>query len=238
MDKFLIGEFEGPLDLLLHLIKQSKMDIYEIKIEEITKKYLEYITKMESMNLDIASEYLVYASELIELKSRSLLPKTLIENDEEEINPEDELRNRLLEYKKYKEASSEFKTLREKRTNYYTKETENISEYIEEPINTESDVTLNDLLDAFKNLLERNSYKVPLTTKITTKELSVNDRTISIRKLLEKTKKIEFTKLFDKLTKPYVVVTFLSILEMAKNNEIELSQDKNFSTIYLERVDA
>jgi len=101
MDNLLIGDFEGPLDLLLHLIKKSKMEIFDIEISDITNKYLEYIEKMTEMNLDVASEYLVMASELIEMKSRKLLP-TLYDNeeDEEEINPEEELKRRLEDLKK------------------------------------------------------------------------------------------------------------------------------------------
>ena len=100
-----INEFEGPLDLLLHLIKQSNIDIYEISLEEITNQYLDYIKQMEKLNLDIASEYLVMASELLEYKSRSLLPKKEIEDDEYEEDPKEELIKRLVDYKKYKEVT-------------------------------------------------------------------------------------------------------------------------------------
>ena len=109
MDKLLIGDFEGPLDLLLHLIKKSKMEIFDIEISDITNKYLNYIKEMTDMNLDIASEYLVMAAELIEMKSRKLLPVKEDEEDtEEEINPEEELKRRLIEYKKYKESTEVF----------------------------------------------------------------------------------------------------------------------------------
>ena len=99
MNNLLIGDFEGPLDLLLHLIKQDKKDIFDINITEITEKYVEYIKKMEELNLDVASEYLVMAAELIEMKSRHLLPiENKQENEEEVENPEEELKKRLLEY--------------------------------------------------------------------------------------------------------------------------------------------
>ena len=130
MDKLLIGDFEGPLDLLLHLIKKSKMEIFDIEISEITNQYINFIKEMEEMNLDIASEYLVMASELIEMKSRKLLPNSK-EEDEEVIeeNPEDELKRRLLEYQKYKESTEVFRNLEENRNSYYTKAPESLKQY-------------------------------------------------------------------------------------------------------------
>ena len=119
MDNLLIGDFEGPLDLLLHLIKKSKMDIFDIDISDITNQYINYINEMSELNLDIASEYLVMAAELIEMKSRKLLPgKEEDEENEEMINPEEELKRRLAEYEKYKESTEVFRNLEEKRTSY------------------------------------------------------------------------------------------------------------------------
>ncbi len=238
MDKFLIGDFEGPLDLLLHLVKQSKMDISEIKIVEITEQYIDFIKRMEELNLDIASEYLVTAAELIEMKSRYLLPKPpKEETDEYAPDPEEELKRRLLEYQKYKESVTSFRSLEQNRGNYYTKMPERKENYTEEKLQNNSEVTAYDLLEALKKLLERKEYSKPLNTKITKKELSVSERVGKIRNILKKQKTIEFTKLFEEITRPYVIVTFLSILEMAKNNEILLKQDANFGEIILERVD-
>ena len=104
MDNLLIGDFEGPLDLLLHLIKKSKMEIFDIEISKITEEYINYINSMAELNLDIASEYLVMASELVEMKSKKLLPINEEKEEEEDINPEEELKKRLIEYKKYKES--------------------------------------------------------------------------------------------------------------------------------------
>ncbi len=238
MNKFLIGDFEGPLDLLLHLIKQSKMDITDIKIVEITEQYLNFLKEMEEMNLDIASEYLVAAAELIEMKSRYLLPKPpKEETDEFEGNPEEELKRRLLEYQKYKESVSSFKELEENRSNYYTKAPEKREVYTTKKLENTENLTAYDLLNALSKLLERKEYTKPLNTKITKKELSVHDRVVKIRNILKKEKRVEFLSLFEELTRPYIVVTFLGILEMAKNQEIILKQDTNFGTILLERVD-
>ena len=239
MDKLLIGDFEGPLDLLLHLIKKSKMEIFDIEISEITRQYLGFIKEMDEMNLDIASEYLVLAAELIEMKSKKLIPSLNKEDSEEEeyIDAEEELKRRLLEYQKYKESTSIFKTLEEKRNNYYTKAPESLRLYSEEKLENDGSVGIFDLLDAFQKLLERQNYNKPLNTKITRKEFSVKERIVKIRSMLNSKKKVKFIELFDDFSKPYVVVTFLSVLEMAKNREINIKQDTNFSDIYLERVD-
>jgi len=239
MDKLVIGQFEGPLDLLLHLIKKSKLEIFDIDICDITSKYIEYINQMKELNLDITSEYLVMAAELIEIKSKKLLPKkNNEEEDEEYIDYEEELKKRLLEYEKYKEATENFKTLEIKRSNYYTKAPELIKIYSDEKILNDGTVGLFDLLDAFKNLLERQNHNKPLSTKITKKELSVKERIVKIRNVIKEKGKVKFVDLFDELTKSYVVVTFLSILQMAKNNEIVLTQENNFSDIYVEGVEA
>ena len=238
MDNLLRGDFEGPLDLLLHLIKKSKMEIFDIEISEITKEYLNYIKEMTDMNLDIASEYLVMAAELIEMKSRKLLPNKKDEEEkEEDENPEEELKRRLIEYKKYKESTEVFRNLEENRANYYTKAPESLKQYSSEKLENDGSVGIFDLLDAFQKLLERQEYNKPKNTKITRKELSVKERVAKIRDILKVHKKINFIELFDNFSKPYVVVTFLSVLEMAKNREINIKQDNNFSDIYLERVD-
>ena len=238
MDKLLIGDFEGPLDLLLHLIKKSKMEIFEIEISEITNQYLNYIKEMTDMNLDIASEYLVMAAELIELKSRKLLPnKNEEEKSEEELNPEEELKRRLVEYQKYKESTSIFRELEIKRNNYYTKAPESLSQYTDEKLENDGSVGVFDLLDAFKKLLERQEFNKPKDTKITRREMSVKERSARIRDILKEKKKLNFIELFDDFSKPYVVVTFLSVLEMTKNKEIIIKQENNFADIYLERVD-
>lgn len=238
MDNLLIGDFEGPLDLLLHLIKKSKMEIFDIEISEITRMYLNYIEEMTDMNLDIASEYLVMAAELIEMKSRKLLPNKKDEEEESiEENPEEELKRRLIEYKKYKESTDVFRSLEENRANYYTKAPESLKKYSSEKLENDGSVGIFDLLDAFQKLLERQEYNKPKNTKITRKELSVKERVAKIRDILKVHKKLNFIELFDDFSKPYVVVTFLSVLEMAKNREINIKQDNNFSDIYLERVD-
>ena len=194
--KVMISEFEGPLDLLLHLIKESSIEIFDIEIEKIAEQYLDYIHQMEKMNLNIASEYLSMAAELIEIKSSSLLPRKKIETEDEyEEDPRERLIERLLEYQKYKEITPKLHELEQQRHEFYSKEPESLKEYVNidsEEVNL--DIDLNDLLDAFKKMLERKELDKPLQTKITKKEYSVSVRSNEIRNLLKEKKKVEIIK--------------------------------------------
>ena len=233
--KFKINEFEGPLDLLLHLIRTSEMDIMNIEIVKLTDQYLEYIRNMEEINLIIASEYLVLASELTFLKSRLLLPyEEEEEMDEEYVEAKENLMKRLLEYKQYKEVTETFKELEDKRKEVFTKNPSNLNEYKTNEIKLGKDISLNDLLIAFHKYLDRKALEEPRTTKITSKEISLEERTRTIKSILRERKRVEFFELFDNISKPYVVVTFLSILEMAKKREIKIVQENNFDKIYCE----
>ncbi len=233
---FCINDFEGPLDVLLHLVKESKMDIYEINISSIIDQYLDFIHNLEDNNIDIASEYLVMASELIHLKSKLLINR---EDDEEQsedeltITSEEDLRNKLIEYEKYKMITKEFKELEEKRGEVFTKLPENIKDYIDETIQGELDIS--ELFNAYQQFLNRQQLLKPLNTKITKKELSIEDKIKDIRTILDKRKRVNFLELFTEMTKENIVITFLSILEMSKNNEILLKQENNFSPIMIER---
>ena len=229
-----VNDFNGPLDLLLHLIKTSKMDIYDIDIKVITKEYIDYINNNKELTIDACSEYLVMASELIHLKSKQLLNKNNEEEETEyEINNEEELSNLLLEYQNIKEMASDFRELETKRGNVYTKLPENLNEFRENK-ELNSDITLDDLLSAFEEFLKRKRLEEPLNTKVTKRELSVEERIKSIRQIIKVKGKVNFLDLFDDISKPYVIITFLSILNMTKNKEIKLSQTNNFGEIYIE----
>ncbi len=233
---FHINDFEGPLDLLLHLVKKEKMDIYEIEVSQIIEEYLEFIHQMQDLNIDIASSYLVMAAELLHLKSKLLLNQNIDEDEAEyEFSSEEDLKNKLLEYQMYKDITEDFKLLNAKRNEVYTKGPTNISEYNENKVLNSSAITLEDLLNAFLEMKKREEYNKPLDTKIARKEISVKERVSAIRKLLEKKSKLNFHELFESFNKPYVVVTFLSILDMSKNKEIILSQDSNFGNILIEK---
>ena len=231
-----INEFEGPLDLLLHLIKQSNIDIYDIEISEITKQYLDYINKMEELNINVASSYIVMAAELMEIKSKSLLPKKEDEEeeDEEEIVSKENLINKLIEYKKYKEMTPSFKELETNRKNIYIKSPEKLNKYLDQTIIKNEDTSVDDLVEAFKKFLERKNLEKPISTKITNKEYSVKERKHSIKNILKEKQKVLFTDLFEENNTGYIIVTFLSILEMSKEKEILIKQDSNFSNITIE----
>ncbi|MBE6153023.1 MAG: segregation/condensation protein A [Firmicutes bacterium] len=228
--KVSLEQFEGPLDLLLHLIKESNIDIYDIKIEEITSQYLDYIKKVEELNLNIASEYLVMAAELIEMKSKLLLPKKELDVDTDEEDSRENLINRLIEYQKYKEVTSTFKTLEKDRNEIHTKLPSKL-DFEVNVNNLENGMDVNLLLEAFQKFLERKKEEKPLNTTVTKKEISVQERCIKIRDILKKKQKVSFEELFETISIPNVVVTFLSILEMIKKSEINIIQENNFSNI-------
>ena len=229
-----IDEFEGPLDLLLHLIKESNINIIDIEINEITKQYLDYINKMEELNINVAASYLVMAAELMEIKSKSLLPVTEEEELEEEEVSRESLINKLLEYEKYKNMIGTFKNMEENRQNIYIKAPERISKYVDRAITNTDETTVDDLVEAFKKFLERVDREKPVTTKITSKEYSIKERKKSIKNILKEKHKVLFTELFDVKSSSYIVVTFLSILEMTKEKEIVIKQDNNFKDITIE----
>lgn len=234
-DKYVvtIDNFDGPLDLLLHLIKEQDIDIYDIKIEDITKQYLDYIRHMKELNLEIASEYLVMASELIEMKSKMLLPKKKEkEEDDYEEDPRELLIERLLAYKKYKEVTSEFKDLELTRKMVFTREPDNLNRYVKEDENSE-ELGVADLINAFNNLLKRKELDRPIATKITKKELSVAEKVNKIKKILRNKKRINFEDVFEVSTKEEVIISFLSVLEMVKKDEILLTQEGNFKSIVI-----
>ena len=231
--KVTIDNFDGPMDLLLHLIKINDLDILNISVEEITKQYLDYIDKMEAMNLNIASEYLIMASELLEIKSLTLLPKKEEVVDEYEEDPKERLIQRLLEYQQYKELTSSFKKMETERKLIHTKMGENLVQYQGENASDLGDLSLDDLMKAFMKFMQRKELEKPLNTKIATKEYSVTERSKQIRHLLVKKKRVYFEELFTNFKKDYVVVTFLSILVMAKRQEIKIDQENNFSKIML-----
>ena len=229
-----LDNFQGPMDLLLHLIKKKKMNILDIKLEIIIDEYLNYIRHMEEMNLNIASSYLVMASELIEIKSRMLLPGS--EEGEDEEDPKENLVNRLIEYEKYKNMVPKFRELEEERNNYKTKSPTSILEY-KEDIEYKSELTMDDLVMAYKKFLQRLEDEKPITTKITKKEISVDEQIKSIRQKLNKSKRIDFFDLFEVKAKDYIIATFLAILEMSSKREIKIIQENNFSNIVVEVIE-
>ncbi|XJZ29097.1 segregation/condensation protein A [Bacillota bacterium Lsc_1132] len=240
-----IDAFEGPLDLLLHLINRLEIDIYDIPVAQITEQYLMYIKTMKELKLDLASEFLVMAATLLAIKSKMLLPKQeeeLLEHDPEfELgeDPREELVEQLLEYRKFKEAAHGLKQMEEERGLMFTKAPSDLSVYAQE---TESEkielnVTLYDMLAAFQKLLRRKKLQRPLTTKIARQEISIEKRMMEIKDELFRIKgRKSFNELFPYPGKEHIVVTFLAILELIKRKEVDVVQEKNFSEIFIEAV--
>ena len=221
--QFSINDFEGPLDLLLHLVKTSKMNIYDIDIKLIIDEYLKFIESEKNKNIDIASSYLVMASELIHLKSKMLVNDQEVEETPEEefaITSEEDLKRKILEYEKYKKISENLVELESKRNNFYTKSPMNLEAFIDKGNMNFGDVSLQDLVEALKKFKEREKLNKPLHTKVTKKEYSIERRINDIRKILQVRDKVEFLELFNEPTKDFMIVTFLSILTMSKNDEI------------------
>lgn len=235
-----LNDFEGPFDLLLHLVRVSKMDIYNINIKDIIDQYLDFIASVNTYDIDTSSEYLVMSSELIHLKSKMLVNKQALDDEEDDeeysIKSEEDLKNKIIEYEKYKNMTETFKKLEENRLDYYTKIPENLNEYLDDKQVINSNVSIDELIQAFLEMQKRIDLAKPRTTKITRKEYSVKERIKEIRNLLKDKVKVEFEELFDILTRENVVVTLLSLLDMSKNKEILLKQDKTFSQIVIERV--
>ncbi len=232
-----INDFHGPLDLLLHLVRSTEMDIYEIDTSVIIEEYLNYINKMQDLNIDVASEFVVMATTLVHLKSKMLIGSTEESTDEEqefEINSEEDLKTRILEYEKYKNMSDYFKELEEKRNDFFTKSPVSLKEYTDMSIKNDGSITIDDLVNAFLAYKERINYQKPINTRITKRELSVEERICSIKNKLKKCKKINFFDLFEGENKEFLIVTFLAILQMNKNEEINIYQEKNFSNIVVE----
>jgi len=224
--------FEGPLDLLLYLIKKEEVDIYDIPIEQITNKYLEYTELMKILDLNIAGEFLVMAATLMYIKSKMLLPLSETEEEEED-DPRSELVEKLIEYKRFKEAAD---VLQEKEV-----EQESIFKRMAKPDISPpdglalEDASIFDLIAAFSQVLER--AKDEDIKEIFEEEFSVADKITELLKMLEVDKEIKFKELFtERSRKTEVIVTFLALLELIKRNKLYVKQEKNFGEIILYRA--
>ncbi len=232
--------FEGPFDLLFHLIEKNEVDIYDIPIAEITTQYLEYLDDIDFFDVDTASEFLVMAATLIQIKSKMLLPQQ-DDNEEEEIDPRQQLVDRLIEYRKYKSITEELKKREDKFQKRLFKEPEPQVEYIEwEPELVDLDFI--DLCRAFNKVMARykNLYNDDLDLKksVRREEISVTDKIHFIRGRLAEKKEISFDDLFDEDTgRTDVVITFIAMLELIRLRMIIVKQDRIWGRIIIrERV--
>ncbi|NTW71288.1 MAG: segregation/condensation protein A [Eubacteriaceae bacterium] len=231
-----LDEFQGPFDLLLHLINKNEIDIFDIPISSITSQYMEYINSMKDRNLEMTSEFILMASRLIEIKSKMLLP--VEENDEgEEVDPREELAQKLYEYKIFKEISMYIKG----KERLYLHTVFKDPEYIPDQTSAEISIDLDELLKAFRNIMAANDLLEGEDSSdvhmISREEVRIEDRIRHIRDILLDCETVRFHELFsDSSTTQKIVVTFLAILQLIKNNIITFQQDMNFDEIIIRRI--
>ena len=241
-----INDFEGPLDLLLHLIEKNKYNIFDIPIVEITDQYISYLDQLDETDMDTMSEFLVMAAQLISIKAKMLLPKDE-EPEEEEEDPRAELVRSLLEYKMYKYASYELKDMELDADKTFYKEAsipKEVRDYREEvdPAEVIGDTTLAQLNEIFQQLMRREIFRVdPVRSKfgtISREEIKLEDRMIEIRKEIQGLRSINFrTLLGRKRGRMNLIVSFLAILELMKTGMITIRQDGLFGEILIDSLE-
>lgn len=225
--------FEGPLDLLLHLIRENEIDIYDIPIAKVTEQYLVYLSLMESLDLDVAGEWLVMAATLLEIKSRMLLPEEPAQQDEEEqIDPRLELVERLIEYERFKAAADVFKGLEDQRSRVFARAEAEIA-FEQRPSLSLEDITAADLLTVLQGILADVSEEE--VTSIQRRKITVRMRMREIwRRISEAAGQMAFEELFDDAAdKVEVVITFLALLELLRQRRVRARQTKTYGPIQI-----
>lgn len=229
--------YEGPLDLLLDLIKKNEMDIYNIQISEITRQYLEYLARMKEYNLEVAGEFLVMAATLIYIKSKTLLPNETIE-EEDGVDPREELVRKLLEYQAFKEAAKNLGALESERGRLFTRQ---ISDYYLSNLSPEDvgidtfSANLYDLMQAFHNVLRQVSKES--FHEVFEEVVSIEEKIELIKQRLETQSEVRFRDLFgERLTKNELIATFLALLEIIRSKLARVKQPEQFGEILIQKV--
>jgi len=229
-----LDSFEGPLDLLLHLIKKHEIDIYDIPISLISDQYNQYLDTLKELNLDIVGDYLRMAAELGYIKSRMLLPKQVVEQDDELEDPREELVKRLIEYQRYKDASYQLFSLDLLGRDIYARKFDELSDMdlreFEQPLR----VDLWALIDAFKTVIERKGAQKEDETDIIveTDFMTVEDKIEEILQRIEEYNSFSFSDLFElSLSKMSLILTFMALLELVKQQVITVFQENQFDDI-------
>ena len=233
--------FEGPFDLLVYLIEHAKMSIYDIKVSEITTQYLQYIAEMKAQDVAVAQEFMVLAAELIELKSRMLLPRSADEETgEEEEDPRADLVARILEYKQYKEMAAFLEEQSDAAAHSRTKPQEDLSAYADDPeelLKTD----MNAFVKAFYAFLFRKQRIEEMRRvyeRVERQRMSVENRILQIRELFRGKKKLMFSEMIKEDTSPYnQVITFMSLLELIKQKSVTAEQKKRYGDITVKLIE-
>lgn len=225
-----LDDFQGPLDLLLHLIKEKEMDLETLEVSVITDQYLAYINAMDSQQLEVMSEYLVMAAQLIEMKSKLLLPNEKLELDDEyQEDPRAQLIRRLIEYKRYKDVLEDIREHYDYRQTLHTKPPAIMDEYVMDTTEMIPDhLEVYDLIRAMQKMFQRKVLTMPLESKIARVEISIEERSDQIKRYFQhhKNQRIDFEDLFDHPTKSYFVITFLSVLVLVNTDELIIEQEE------------
>lgn len=231
--------FEGPLDLLLHLIKKLEIDIYDIPIADITEQYMNYIHAMQTLELEVAGDYLVMAATLMAIKSQMLLPKQELEPTDEEYeeDPREALVTQLLEYRKFKYAAEILSDRAEERSQYFTKEPMDVDEYKDEnPPLAANQMNTIDLFLAFHSMLEKRKKRQVLETTISSDEDTIEEKMAELResiRSLSPTESRPLSAFFTTFSKSEIVTTFMALLELMKKGQVNVQQDENYGEIML-----
>jgi len=236
-----LESFEGPLDLLLHLIDKAEIDIHEVSISEITDQYMDYLNAMQELELEVTSEFLVMAATLLFIKSKQLLPKMPVIEDEfddmwddDGLDPRDELIAKLVEYRKYKQIAEQLRDKEFERSLVFTKEAEDLTPYMatvqENPV---KGLHIDDLIKAFQKAMRKASRRNIVAT-VHRDEISVKDRIRDIVAVLREFETVRFSKLIrEEMSRHEVVVTFLALLELMKMKHIRCFQHQLFDDIVI-----
>lgn len=228
-----LSAFEGPLDLLLHLIEKAEMDIQDIFVSEITSQYLLYMKQVDSLDMDLTSEFLSMAATLIYIKSRALLPRPLpVVEDEEDV--EEALIRQLREYKLFKEASNQLETMSREAAHIYTRLPEEFP--VPATVIDLQDIDATMLLQALEKMLEKENKVIPaqIFRKVQADVYTIERSTKRIRTILSEKKSMLFSELFEVGEKMEVIVILMTVLEMLSNEEIQINQSRAFGTIEIE----
>ncbi len=242
--KLELDVFEGPLDLLLHLINQLEIDIYDIPIAQITAQYMQYLKQMQTLQIDVASEYFVMAATLMRIKSEMLVPRNenqaeMAEDFYDAEDPRQPLMELLLEYKQIKEVVPKFEERSEKRSDYFGKDPSDISNYQKTVELKDTGLGVEDLAHLFQDILKRHRLDTPQPTTIEGEEVTVVERMEAIRSHFVHTgrKQMTFSEFIEHPTRQTIVVTFLALLELIKDHQVLVHQESNQADISITRIE-
>ncbi|GAA0599571.1 segregation/condensation protein A [Virgibacillus siamensis] len=231
-----LDTFEGPLDLLLHLVNHYEIDIYDIPVARITEQYMHYIHTMQQLELNVASEYLVMAATLLAIKSQMLLPVQQIDEEDEEYmeDPREELMQRLVEYRKYKAAAEK---LREKENNdhqIFTRPPAAFEQTERKSAIEKNDTSIYDMLHALEKVFERKKWNAPLETKVQRGEIPIEQRMTEVLQIIKDSgTRVSFDQLFETPSRGHIVATFMAVLELMKEHQISCIQEKHLDALYV-----